>query len=102
MCTQWRGLLLYKLKTFEIVFRGDIIERNIVLKLGEILRKTKVRADFTASIVVPPFLKAVEKRYPSICVLYATIHLADKFEFEKLLKDFLSAENCHLISIHEC
>lgn len=90
-----------KLKTLEVIIRGDVIERNIVLKLGKKLGETKLRADFSASIVVPPFLKAVEKRHPSICVLYMTVDIEDKFQVEKLLKDFLCAENCEIISIRE-
>ncbi|MEM2440680.1 MAG: hypothetical protein QW493_05660 [Candidatus Bathyarchaeia archaeon] len=90
-----------KLKTLEIIVRGDIIERNIVLKLGRKLGETKLRADFSASIVVPPFIKAVEKRYPSICVLHMTVDVEDKFQVEKLLKEVMCAENCEIISIHE-
>jgi len=40
---------LGKLKTLEVIIRGDIIEQNLVLKLGRKLRETKLRADFTAS-----------------------------------------------------
>lgn len=92
---------LGKLKTLEVIIRGDIIERNIVLKLGRKLSETKLRADFSASIVVPPFLKAVEKCYPSICVLHITVDIEDKFQVEKLLKDFLCTEKCEVVSIHE-
>ena len=48
-----------KLKTIEIIIRGDIIERNVLLKLAERLRGRGLRADFSSSIAVPPFLKAV-------------------------------------------
>ncbi|MEM1566047.1 MAG: hypothetical protein QW510_03035 [Candidatus Bathyarchaeia archaeon] len=90
-----------KLKTLEVIIRGDIIERNIVLKLGRKLSETKLRADFSASIVVPPFIKAVEKHYPSICVLHMTVDIEDKFQLEKLLKEFVCAENCEIVSINE-
>ncbi len=60
-----------KIKTVEIIVRGDIIEKNIILKLANRLRDSKLRADFNASIAVPPFLVASEKRYPSLAVLYA-------------------------------
>lgn len=90
-----------KLKTFEVIIRGDIIERNIVLKLGRKIGETKLRADFSASIVVPPFIKAIEKHYPSICVLHMTVDIEDKFQLEKLLKDFVCAENCEIVSINE-
>ncbi|MEM2337782.1 MAG: hypothetical protein QXT44_04015 [Candidatus Bathyarchaeia archaeon] len=92
---------LGKLQTLEVVIRGDIIERNIVLKFGKKLEETKLRADFSASIVVPPFIKAIEKRYPSICVLHIMVDIEDKFHVEKLLKDFIRAENCEIVSIHE-
>lgn len=92
---------LGKIKTLEVIIRGDVIERNIVLKIGEMLRKTKLRADFSASIVVPPILKAVEKRYPSVCVLHVTVDMEDKFQFEKLLKDRVCAEGCEVVSILE-
>ncbi|MCS7123834.1 MAG: hypothetical protein NZ932_00230 [Candidatus Bathyarchaeota archaeon] len=90
-----------KLKTLEVIIRGDIIERNLVLKLGRKLSETKLRADFSASIMVPPFLKAVEKRYPSVCVLHMTVDVEDKFQVERLLKDLLCAENCEIVSIRE-
>jgi len=97
----WLGVWLGKLKTLEVIIRGDVIEQNLVLKLGRKLGETKLRADFTASIVVPPFLKAVEKRHPSICVLHVTVDIEDKFQFERLLKEFVCAENCEIVSIRE-
>ena len=39
------------IKTVEIIVRGDIIEKNIILKLGEKLKVSKLRADFSSSVV---------------------------------------------------
>lgn len=90
-----------KLKTLEVIIRGDLIEKNIVLKLGQMLSQTNLRADFSASIVIPPFIKAVEKRYPSVCVLHVTVDREDRFQFEKLLKECTCVEGCEVVSIHE-
>lgn len=55
---------LGKIKTVEIVVRGEIVEKNLILKFANRLRDSKIRADFSSTIAVPPFLEAVEKRYP--------------------------------------
>lgn len=44
-----------KIKTLEIVIRGDIIEKNIILRLAETLRASGLRADFSSNIVVHLF-----------------------------------------------
>ncbi len=91
-----------KLRTVEIIIRGDIIERNIILKLVERLRESGLRADFSSSsIAVPPFLKAVEKRYPSLAVLYATVDLEDLFSFKALVEELCSQEECTILSFKE-
>jgi hypothetical protein len=90
-----------KLKTLEVIIRGDLIEKNIILKLGQMLNETNLRADFSASIAIPPFVKAVEKRYPSVCVLHVTVDREDRFQFEKLLKECACVEGCEIVSIHE-
>ncbi|MFP3984931.1 MAG: hypothetical protein ACLFU9_03060 [Candidatus Bathyarchaeia archaeon] len=90
-----------KIKTLEVIVRGDLIERNLVLKLGQALKDSKLSADFSASIVVPPFQKAVEKKYPSLGIFYVMVDLEDVFQFEALLKDLCCEGNCELISILE-
>jgi hypothetical protein len=90
-----------KIKTVEIIVRGDIIEKNIILTLAEKLKNSKLRADFSSSIAVPPFLTAVEKRYPSIAVLYGTVDLEDIFQFKALLEDVCNEESCSMVSFTE-
>jgi len=90
-----------KIKTVEIIVRGDIIEKNIILTLAEKLKTSRLRADFSSSIAVPPFLMAVEKRYPSIAVLYGTVDLEDIFQFKALIEDVCSEESCNIISFTE-
>jgi len=92
---------LGKIKTAEILIRGDIIERNIILKLANRLRESKLRADFSSSICAPPFLKAVEKHYPSLAVLYATVDIEDIFQFKALLKSLCCEEECSILSFTE-
>ena len=90
-----------KIKTVEVIVRGDIIEKNIIVKFGDKLRNSKLRADFNASIAVPPFLQASEKHYPSLAVLYGTVDLEDLFQFKAMFKDFCSEEECEIISFKE-
>jgi len=90
-----------KIKTVEILVRGDIIEKNIILKLADRLKESKLRADFSCSVTVPPFLKAVEKHYPSLAVLYATVDIEDLFQFKALLRDLCREEACSILSITE-
>ena len=90
-----------KIKTLEILVRGDIIERNIILKLANRLKDSKLRADFSCSITVPPFLKAVEKRYPSLAVLYATVDIEDLFQFKALIESICREEECNILSCIE-
>jgi len=92
---------LGKLRTVEIIVRGDIIERNIILKLAERLRESGLRADFSSSIVVPPVLKAVGRRYPSLAVLYAIVDLEDLFSFKALVEELCSQEECTILSFKE-
>jgi len=89
---------LGKIKCIEILVRGDIIERNIILKLANRLKASKLRADFSSSITVPPFLKAVEKHYPSLAVLYATVDIEDLFQFKALLESLCCEEECSILS----
>lgn len=90
-----------KIKTLEVIVRGDLVERNLVLQLGNALKDSKLRADFSASIIVPPFQKAVAKKYPSLGVFYIMVDLEDVFQFETLLKTLCCEGNCELVSIHE-
>ena len=90
-----------KIKTVEIIVRGDIIEKNIILTLAEKLKRSRLRADFSSSIAVPPFLMAVEKRYPSIAVLYGTVDLEDLFQFKALIETVCSEEDCSMVSFTE-
>ena len=90
-----------KIKTVEVIVRGDIIEKNIIVKLGDKLRDSKLRADFNASIAVPPFLQASAKHYPSLAVLYGAVDLEDLFQFKAMFEDFCSEEECEIISFKE-
>ena len=90
-----------KIKTVEVIVRGDIIEKNIIVKLGNRLRDSKLRADFTASIAVPPFLQASAKHYPSLAVLYGAVDLEDLFQFKAMFEDFCCEEECEIISFKE-
>jgi hypothetical protein len=92
---------LGKIKTVEIVVRGDIVEKNLLLKMANRLKDSKLRADFSSSIAVPPFLKAVEKRYPSLAVLYVTVDIEDLFPFKALIEDLCHNEGCNMISFTE-
>ena len=90
-----------KIKMVELIVRGDIIEKNIILKLAKRLRDSKLRADFNASIAVPPFLVASEKRYPSLAVLYGTVDLEDLFLFKAMFESLCCEEDCDVISFKE-
>lgn len=90
-----------KIKTLEILVRGDIIERNIILKLASRLKDSKLRADFSSTIAVPPFLKAVERRYPSLAVFYATVDIEDLFQFKALMESICREEECSILSCTE-
>lgn len=90
-----------KIKTVEIIVRGDIIEKNVLLKLANRLKASKLRADFSSNIAVPPFMIAVEKHYPSLAVLYGTVDLEDLFPFKALVEDLCYEEGCTIISFTE-
>lgn len=90
-----------KIKTVEIIVRGDIVEKNIILELANRLKDSKLRADFSSSIAVPPFLVAAEKRYPSLAVLYGTVDLEDLFQFKALVAELCCDMECKIISFTE-
>ncbi len=90
-----------KIRTVEIVIRGDIIERNIILKLANRVREARVRADLSSSVAVPPFLTATEKRYPSLAVLYGNVDLEDSFALKSLVEGLCFEEGCEVLSYKE-
>jgi hypothetical protein len=92
---------LGKIKTVEIVVRGDIVEKNLILKFANRLRDSKIRADFSSTIAVPPFLEAIEKRYPSLAVLYGAVDIEDLFPFKALVESLCCDEGCAIISFTE-
>lgn len=85
----------------EVIVRGNLVEQNLVLKLGQALKQSNLKADFSATIVVPPFQKAVARKYPSLGVFYAMVDLEDIFRFNSLLQDVFCQENCELVSMHQ-
>jgi hypothetical protein len=85
----------------EIIVRGDLVEQNLVLKLGQALKQRNLKADFSATIVVPPFRKAIRRKYPSLGIFYATVNLDHLFKFNALLEEVVSRENCELVSTHQ-
>lgn len=90
-----------KIKTVEIIVRGDIVEKNIILELANRLKDSKLRADFSSSIAVPPVLMATEKHYPSLAVLYGTVDLEDLFQFKALVEELCCDMECKIISFTE-
>lgn len=90
-----------KIRIVEIIVRGDIVEKNVILELANRLRDSKLRADFSSSIAVPPVLMATEKRYPSLAVLYGTVDLEDLFQFKALVEDLFCDTDCEIISFKE-
>ena len=85
----------------EIVVRGNLVVQNLVLKLGQALKRSNLKADFSATIVVPPFQEAVARKYPSLGIFYATVNLEDVFRFNSLLQDVVCQENCELVSMNQ-
>jgi hypothetical protein len=92
---------LTKQITVEIVIRGDIIEKNILVKFAKKLEKQKYRADFTTSVAVPPFLVASEKHYPSLAVMYSMLELENIFHLKNLLEEFALEEDLEIISFKQ-
>lgn len=90
-----------KIKTVEMVIRGDIIENNILVKLANRLREERLLADFSSSVAVPPFLVATEKHYPSLAVLYGTVEFEHLFRLKGLVEELCSEEGCEIISFKE-
>ena len=87
--------------TVEMVVRGDIIDNNVLRKFAMKLKEQSFKIDFTSSIVVPPFLVAAEKKYPSLAVLYATLDLENIFATRKLLVELAEEEDLELITFKQ-
>lgn len=93
------GDVLGKLKCVEIIIRGDLLLRRVVLKIGERLQASDLAADFTSTIVVPPFRMAMRLQYPSLAVLHALVEAEELYRFKALLKELLEQEHCQIVSI---
>lgn len=93
------GDALGKLKCVEIIIRGDLLLRRVVLKIGERLQASELAADFTSTIVVPPFRMAMRLQYPSLAVLHALVEAEDLYKFRTMLEEILEQERCQIVSI---
>jgi hypothetical protein len=85
----------------EIIIRGDLMLRQIVRKIGEQLQESDLEADFSSTIVVPPWRIATKIQYPSLGVLHAEVSAKDMYKFETLLRGILEEEQCQLISMEK-
>lgn len=83
----------------EIIIRGDLMLRQIIRKIGEELLEASIEADFSSTIVIPPWRMAVKLQYPSLGVLHAEVNAKDVFRFESILQELLEKEQCQLISL---
>ena len=92
---------MVNIKTIEIVIRGNIIEKNIIWKLGQRLRDSKLQADFSSTIMVPPFIKAYERDFPSLAILYGTVVLEELFQFKALVEEVCASEDVEVITLRE-
>ncbi len=75
--------------------------RQVIRKIGERLQETGIEADFSSTIVVPPWRMALKLQYPSLGVLHAEVDSKDVFQFEAFLKELLEQEQCQLISLNK-
>jgi hypothetical protein len=87
-----------QIQFLEIIIRGNLMIRQIIRKIGEQLQASNLEADFSSTIVVPPWRMATKLEYPSLAVLHAEVNAKDMFHFESMLKELLDEENCQLIS----
>jgi len=85
----------------EIIIRGDLMLRQIIRKIGERLQETDMEADFSSTIVVPPWRMATKLEYPSLGILHAEVTAKDMFRFEALLKELLEEEQCQIIALNK-
>jgi hypothetical protein len=88
-------------KYMEIIIRGDLMLRHIIMKFGEQLMASDLDADFSSTIVIPPFRMAMNLQYPSLGVLHVEVEAKDFFRFERMLRDLLEKEQIRIISIGE-
>jgi len=88
-------------KYMEIIIRGDLMLRQIIMKFGEQLMASDLDADFSSTIVIPPFRMAMNLQYPSLGVLHVQIEAKDVFKFERMLRDLLDKEQIEIISINQ-
>ena len=93
--------LLGQIQCVEIIIRGDLMLRQVVMKIGELLQEANLEADFSSTIVVPPWRMATKLQYPSLAVLHAEVGAKDMFRFEALLKELLEQEQCQIISMNK-
>lgn len=89
------------MQCIEIIIRGDLMLRQIIRKLGEQLQKIDLEADFSSTIVVPPWRIATKIQYPSLAVLHAEVSAKDIHRFEALLQELLEQEQVQLISMNK-
>ncbi len=82
----------------EIIIRGDLLLRQVIRKVGEQLQELDIDADFSSTIVIPPWRMAIKLQYPSLGVLHAEVDAKDMFRFESVLQELLEQEKCQLIS----
>jgi hypothetical protein len=82
----------------EIIIRGDLLLRQIIMKVGTQLQELGLDADFSSTIVIPPWRMAMKLQYPSLGVLHAEVDAKDMFRFESVLKELFEKEECQLIS----
>ncbi len=90
--------MLGQLQCVEVIIRGDLLLRQIIMKVGTRLQEMNIDADFTSTIVIPPWRMAVKLHYPSLGILHAEVNAKDIFRFETVLKELLEKEQCQLIS----
>ncbi|MFX1475521.1 MAG: hypothetical protein ACFFCO_08630 [Promethearchaeota archaeon] len=88
-------------KCIEIIIRGDLLLRNVISKLGEQLASSDMDADFSATLVVPPFRMALKLQHPSLAVLHALVNAKDVYRFESMFREILERENCQIITFDQ-
>jgi hypothetical protein len=93
--------MMGQMQYVEIIIRGDLMIRQIIRKIGERLQETDIDADFSSTIVVPPWRMATKIEYPSLAVLHAEVMAKDMFRFEALLQELLEQEQCQLIALNK-
>ncbi len=90
--------MLGQMQCVEIIIRGDLLLRQVIRKVGERLQELDIDADFSSTIVIPPWRMAIKLQYPSLGVLHAEVDAKDMFRFESVLQELLEQEKCQLLS----